>query len=473
VTWSLPYSRRRRYLTGADWLVGMLDYMTRQACGVGNASQVVLEIDGCVPEQTLRDSLTTFLSRLPFLRGAPARDLNLAPYWRPLPPGHGDSLPFAALHLAEDAAATTVMQTLASGLDRPLGSATQRLSFLWVTLGERRSYLAMAFDHWLLDARGAEMLLSLFLEHLDGRPIEDRLSALGAPESAHLDRWLDRHYAGQRVIAHLRWLAEGTTAVLARPRTLDGRLTHFAFVHFEPDDTERIVDTAYREAGYLMLQSFLLAAVVQAVHPLFCARQAGGAPATDYVVPVSVDMRPPRGAEALVLFNHLSFVLFRVPVALAEERSLLAARICEQVVGQVKAGLPQDIADASDLLRILPLPLLSRVARIPMRGELGSFSFAQLASARPHEPAVWRGRLSNLFHMPRVPVPPGFALVANQFGGRLNLVLSAHEAVVSKAELSQIADTLRQLPLSCAAPDRSALATTRAGTPSAGAPRPA
>ena len=48
------------------------------------------------------------------------------------------------------------------------------------------------------------MLLSLFLEHLDGRPIGERLAALAAPQSAHLDRWLHRHRAGRRVMAHLR-----------------------------------------------------------------------------------------------------------------------------------------------------------------------------------------------------------------------------------------------------------------------------
>lgn len=451
MSWSLPYAHRRRYLTGRDWLVGLLDHITRRACGVGNTSQVVLEIDGSFPDETLRAGLRVFLARLPFLRGAPARDLNLAPYWRPRPAQDEGDLPFATLHLPDDADETTLRQTLASGLDRSLGR--RRLSFLWVTLGERRCYLAMAFDHWLLDGRGAEMLLSLLLEHLDGRPVDERLASLSAPEPAHLDRWLHRHRAGRRVIAHLRWLKEGAPAVLTRPRDIDDPRSHFALVRFERDEARHIVDTAYREAGYLMLQSFLLAAVVRALHPLFRARlDASAAGPTDYVVPVSVDMRPLRGAEPLVFFNQLSFVLFRLPIALVEDRASLAAVIRDQMVGQVKAGLPQDIADACDLLRIFPLPVLSRLARLPMRGEFGSFSFAQLASAPPHEPAFWRGRVSNLFHMPRIPVPPGLGVVVNQFGGGLNVVLSAHGQLVSEAELAGVADRLRRLPRSCGSP---------------------
>ncbi len=450
---ALPYSRRRRYLTGIDWLVGMLDHMTRRSCGVGNRSQVVLELDSGLPEETLRASLAGFLDRLPFLRGEPARDLNLAPYWRR---GTGDraGLELSVVRLPADAAQASVLAALAAGVQRPTETSTRRLSFLWLTLGERLSYLAMAFDHRLLDARGAEMLLSLFLEHLDGRPVAERLRALDTPEPARLDRWLDRHHAGRRVVAHLRWLREGTVAYLPRPPVLSSPHTGFALVSFDRDQTHRIVEAAYREAGYLMLQSFLLAAVLQALDPLFRARLEGSpAPRpSEYVVPVSVDMRPPRGADALVFFNHLSFQLFRIPAALVPDRARLAEHIRDQMVAQVKAGLPQDIADASDLLRILPLPLLGRIARISMKGEFGSFSFAQLTSTNLYEPAPLRGRVLNLFHMPRIPVPPAFGVVANQFAGRLNLVVSAHEEVVTPAELAEIAMRLQQLPAACPSP---------------------
>ncbi len=457
MSWSLPYARGRRYLTGADWLVGMLDHTTRQACGVGNTSQVVLELESRLPEAELRARLSSFLERLPFLWGAPARDWNLAPYWRKRPAA-ASSLPLVVERLPEDAAPESVLAALTSALERPLGP--QRLAFTGIALGERRAFLAMAFDHWLLDGRGAELLLALFLEHLDGRPIDDRLALLDGAEPPHLDRWIERHRAGRRVLAHLRWLRERPAAVLPRPPRLSESGTHFARVTFAPDEAQRVKDAAYREAGYLMVQSFLLAAVLQALHPLFERRRAStpaGAAATDYVVPVSVDLRPLRGAEPLVFFNHLSFVLFRVPVGIVGERPRLAAALRDQMVAQVKAGLPQDIAEASDLLRILPIPWLARLARLPMAGAFGSFSFAALSSDLPRRDAETPWPVANLFHLPRMPLPPGFGVVANQFAGRMNLVLSAHEEIVSRSELAEAAERLRALPASCESPRAAAV----------------
>jgi hypothetical protein len=181
---ALPYSHHLRYLTGIDWLVGMLDHMTFEACGVGNRSQLVVEIEGGLPQETLRASLARFLEQLPFQNGAPARDWNLAPYWRPRT--QSDCSPrLRVTRLPADAGLASVLRALAVGLQdetgRPASSDARGryLSFSWLTAGEHRAYLAMAFDHRLLDAPGRP-----------GRP--------GTPRSRSLARTAPRRQAGRR-----------------------------------------------------------------------------------------------------------------------------------------------------------------------------------------------------------------------------------------------------------------------------------
>lgn len=437
---SLPYVRSRRYLTGVDWVVGMLDHQSRATCGLGNSSQVVVELDGPLYAQTIEGPLRAFLNAHPVLFGRPRRDLTLAPYWEPGQSKRAPPVPIDEVQLPDDVAPADLLRTLARGVNRNFGGRFPNLAFRILCVGSSRSYLAMAFSHWLFDARGAELFLSHLLAHLAGGPLTP-LPLL--PEPAHLDRWMEMFQAGQRVNRHLLWLREGETASLTLPPAFPATEARFIHLLFDEDKTRQIVARAYREAGYLMLHPFLLAAALQAFHPLLTAHAPH---ATDFVVPVSTDIRPPDTAASLVFFNQLSFLFYRVPCAAARDRAALAVTLSHQMYQQVKAGLPQDVALASHLMRILPLRALSRVARIPLRGKMASLGFTLLGDSQVREPRSWAGRLRNVIHLPRIPVLPAIGCVASQYAGRLNLVVSADATMVSPAELDQIRGVLERLP---------------------------
>ena len=78
----LPYSRKKRYLTGIDWVIAALDRMSRRATGGSNASQIVLELNGPFDAQRFARAMTEFAGLFPVLNGRSTRDWNLAPYWR-------------------------------------------------------------------------------------------------------------------------------------------------------------------------------------------------------------------------------------------------------------------------------------------------------------------------------------------------------------------------------------------------------
>src|SRR6202034_3229793 len=84
LSFSLPYSRTRRYLTGIDWIVGALDFSARGAIGLGGFSQAIIEVDGTITQNDLRAALDQISERIPLVHGRVARDwINLAPYWKP------------------------------------------------------------------------------------------------------------------------------------------------------------------------------------------------------------------------------------------------------------------------------------------------------------------------------------------------------------------------------------------------------
>jgi len=76
----------KRYLTGIDWVINSIDYSGKSRFGVGNVSQIILELQGEPDGTMLRRSLCDFLRDFPLVNGLPSRGLNLCPYWKVPPP---------------------------------------------------------------------------------------------------------------------------------------------------------------------------------------------------------------------------------------------------------------------------------------------------------------------------------------------------------------------------------------------------
>jgi hypothetical protein len=57
-------------------------------------------------------------------------------------------------------------------------------------------------------------------------------------------------------------------------------------------------------------------------------------------------------------------------------------------------------------------------------GQIASCCFSYIGESGYQHPTFLGVPVRNLFHMPRVPVPPGIGLFFTQFRGRLNVVLT-------------------------------------------------
>ena len=133
----IPFSRNKRYLTGMDWLVHTFDYMTKQATGVGNMSQVVLELKSSPAEDEIRKCLAGFVKKHPVVNGWPKRDYNLAPYWKIPSRGKDVPLPLSVSRLVDDMNAVNVLPILERGVNMSFNSIREHLAFHLVCSGKR------------------------------------------------------------------------------------------------------------------------------------------------------------------------------------------------------------------------------------------------------------------------------------------------------------------------------------------------
>jgi hypothetical protein len=429
----LPFSKNKRYLTGIDWIVHTFDHMNKRATGAGNMSQIVLELDGAPSKDELRQCLTRFIKKYPVVNGQPARDYNLAPYWKIPPQGQRPPLSFDISRLDDDAGREDVFARLARGVNAPFKSDREHLAFHLVYAG-KKGFVAMTFDHRLFDARGAEAFLGLFQREFEGNG--ESPAGISLTEPAHLCRWREKFKAGQQVNrAFLRLGEKAPPRVLPVQSSPHNRGFSFKIIPFDKAQTAKIVDSAYDEAGYLLLMPYMLGVAVKVLHGIFTARDICSG---DYVISVSIDTRPPEKVRQEIFFNHVSFFLFLIRAHEADRFPALLASIKRQMYDQVKSGLPRDIEEASALMRILPLPILSHLMRLHLKGEIASFCFSYVGEAAYTCPSFMKNKVHNIFHMPRVPVPPGLGIFFHQSHGKLSAVLSFAAGMLSDDEVNTI-----------------------------------
>jgi hypothetical protein len=247
---------------------------------------------------------------------------------------------------------------------------------------------------------------------------------------------------GKKLVRLLREARDSTIAVLRRPKPLKGRRIRFGILELSEAETAAIMKRADREAGFMMFMPYALATALQSLIPTF---ERSGIRGRDFFVSVSVDLRSPETAPRHIFFNHLSFLFFRIPVALTADRPLLLGAIRAQMYEMVKSGFPQAVYESSMLMRILPAGILSRLMLKPLRGEFASLGLACVGKDGYAGTRFMGAQIANLVHMPMVPVPPGIGFFVNQYGGKMNVVLACVDGMLSEDDVRTMLANVRRL----------------------------
>ncbi|MBC2696623.1 MAG: hypothetical protein HF982_15370 [Desulfobacteraceae bacterium] len=436
----INFSRKKRYLSGIDWIIHALDYITKKAIGTGNTSQIVLELEGSLQEDKFRTCLDSLIKKYPVLYGRPSRNYNLAPYWKIFSKRQSRLLPVKVYHL-EYINHTNIFKLLEQKANLKFINEQEHL-FFHLIHAENKTYVAMTFDHRLFDALGAEAFLEMLQNEWKNKDNSFCDKNIIVPaESAHLCNWRRKFIAGQQANrAFLKMSKNAPPRVLPLPASLNNLGFRFKVIPFDKYQTDLILENAYKDAGYLMLMPYVLASAIWVIHRLFSKRNIKSG---DYVVPVSIDMRPTDKVQQEVFFNHVSFLFFIIRSDEAEHFPFLIKSIKQQLYDQVKSGLPSNFQEASLLMRILPLPILSNIMRLYLKGQIASFSFSNVGEGAYRSSNFMGKKILNIFHMPRVPVPPGLGIFFHQFQNKLNVVLSFLEGILSDKEANELIHTLQ------------------------------
>jgi NRPS condensation-like uncharacterized protein len=428
-------SKRKRYLSGSDWVINTLDYMMKTAMSSGNICQVVLVFNTPLSEQTVRDRLNSFIRQFPVLNGSVARDFKLTPYWK-IPASMEQDVHLNVSFLPEGSSSDVLLQKMVHNANRTFPDRNVYLDFHLIS-SNGRSALAMRFDHRLFDARGAESFLDLFQKSLTESPI---IGDIAFNSSMELTEWKHKFLAGRNVNRAI--IALSKSAPLSLPAQ-SASSTGFSYrlLAFDKQETTDIYEKAYREAGYLMESPFFLAVITQSMHEL-CAPSS--APGSCYLIPATMDLRPGKDRLQEVFFNYVSYLFYQIPVEQVGDMKDLITLLKQQMYDQVKSGLPRDLATASLLTRIVPLAVLAKLMYLPMKGKIASFAYSHLGKCSYQSSEFMGSSVENILHMPRVPLQPGIGFFSSLYNDRLNLVISYLDGVVADEDVDALEAGIRR-----------------------------
>jgi hypothetical protein len=430
-------SKRKRYLSGSDWVINTFDYMMKGRTCSGNMSQVVLQFDSPLDVNEVRTQVSRFMDQFPVLQGSVGRDIKLAPYWR-IPAKGGYEVTFVVHRVDDRLSGNAFLHFLEKSANTAFRDDNDHLAF-HLFAGSERSMLAMTFDHRILDARGAELLLNLFQLSLNKGA--SRVSGdIAFTSSSALTRWSEKFLAGRKVNRRIMMLSRTATPEALQIPFGEDLCYRYQLLSFNKKETAGIYERAYNEAGYLMESPYLLSVIVQSMRELFKSRQMAGA---SYLIPVTMDLRPGLDPQQEIFFNYVSYLFYQVPVIEIDDRKGLIALLKQQMYDQVKSGFPKDLVEASLLTRIAPLPVLGKLLHLPMKGKMATFVFSHLGKSSYQHPEFMEKRIANMFHMPRVPVPPGLGFFSNYYNERLNLVISHLDGLLSDEEVRLLEEGIR------------------------------
>lgn len=421
----------KRYLTGIDWIVNALDYTGRAQSGIGNHSEVILELKNTPGHKTIEEALNSFIKKLPLLSGFPSRAINLCPYWKV--PSNKLTFPLR-VHTVKLNDDSQYLLPLAAQVNAEFQDKREHLIFMLVE-GAKRTFLAMTFDHRILDAKGAEAFLHLFQQHYqNSSPLQ-----ISTACSSHLNHWAEKFIAGRQINRFLLNLTREPPRIL--PFNPLSEPCKFKVIHLNSKQSKNLTDLAYSRAGYLMFMPYALAKCLQIMHRIFQEKNIKG---STYLVPVPLDMRTKEEAQKKILFNHFSFLLFKIKSDKISDFAGLLTEIKSQLYEQVKNKVPGAIVNASFLLRIASLPLVNFFLKLMSKKHFASFSFSYLSNAYQQNKFM-QEEVQNIFHLPRIPKPPGVGIFFNQFDNKLNITLSYFDDLLTDKQINQITKSLEAL----------------------------
>jgi hypothetical protein len=412
-----------RKLNGADYLMRGFDWELRQHGYAGNSCQILLDLDGAISPDALRQRLEVVAANNPML-GALAKGVCRS-HWQ-IPPKAAP--PKVRVHRET---AEIMQQLVNDPVDVEAGELTR---FDLVEGADGKTKVVFTWAHVLMDAHSAEHFVAvcgrdeMALPAKEFIPIPKPVPPLKKRFQGAIKNF--RLYNEYRKVAPK---SPGVRFAEAPKRQL------FRVEKFSEAESKQIKAHATKLAGVFGEAQFHAAVAISELQK-FQAQL--GYPSPSFVLPVPVGMRPKGNVEPLFSNEVTSLLIQLLPQHLNSIADAVAS-IKGQTAHAMREGIVDGCVAFVDFLKILPRPAYMKFMRTGLKGEICSIFYGNTAAVSAQVTTFCGAKILDFAHLAAVPELPGIGIIFYQFQGRLRVTVAHLAETLTEAEAAQYAAAVR------------------------------
>lgn len=393
-------------LNGSDYFQLFLDRHHRDTGPMGNVSRFAIYLDSLPDVAALEsfinsDPLLTWLSHLRLKIGLPFQ----MPRWQWQNKSKGP-LPLHR-HFAADLTPRTLPEAIWA-IDMPAFHQPP-IRFDLVEYANGQAALVFSWNHILMDARGAELLL---------RQIG---STANQPQYlAQPDTPLPLMESLQHARKVKEFLLDG---VRIKPALLSSKPTRqtnrFHIIDFSTEESRQVELTCQQYLPRYGKSPVLLAATLRAFRHII---DGDISPDRLFWVPVPQDQRR-KGVAGPVVGNQVSYLFYRLPLNELADLQTTVDAISGQMISQMRVGIPKSYNIMMNLVRRMPMGIYSHLTKSPTRGMLASLFFSDTGQSLDDFTSFAGRIVADAIHYPPSAGIPGFTVIFMSVQQRLRAVI--------------------------------------------------
>lgn len=210
-------------------------------------------------------------------------------------------------------------------------------------------------------------------------------------------------------------------------------------VTFTKEETIQIDSIAPKLGSKFGRSPYFLACAARSVKEILKQRNNT---VNDFWIPVPQNQRK-KGAMGPLLGNHLSFLFYRINSSLLDSIEKSVKDINEQMVTQVRKGIPKAYDVLMNYLKRIPSGWYYNLIKGPQGDSLSGFLFT-LAEDHPSELLKFGNqKVLNALSFPPNTYPPGLTFAFLRFEEKLQLMILYYDEVLNETEANTLENQLR------------------------------